>query len=63
VRFGNGDVTAFEVAGLDACTVEATGGADPYRAPTGAMASHLTCASSNFSFDRPLTVKWTLRYK
>jgi hypothetical protein len=63
VRFGQGDVSAFEVSGLDACTVESTHGADPYRAPEGPMASHVSCASTDFRFDRPLTIKWTLRYR
>jgi hypothetical protein len=63
VRFGQGDVSAFEVSGLDACTVEATHDAEPYRAPEGPMASHVSCATDNFSFDRPLTIKWTLRYR
>jgi hypothetical protein len=63
VRFGQGDVSAFEVSGLDACTVEATHGVDPYRAPEGPMASHVSCASTDFRFERPLTIKWTLRYR
>jgi hypothetical protein len=63
VRFGRGDVRAFEVSGLDACTVEATHGADPFRAPEGPMSSHVNCASNSFRFDRPLTIKWTLRYR
>jgi hypothetical protein len=63
ISFGQGDVSAFEVSGLDACTVEATHGADPYRAPEGPMASHVSCASTDFRFDRPLTIKWTLRYR
>jgi hypothetical protein len=63
VRFGQGDVSAFEVSGLEACTAEATHGADPYRAPEGPMASHVSCASENFTLDRPLTIKWTLRYR
>jgi hypothetical protein len=63
VRFAKGDVTAFEVSGLDACAVERTGGAAPFRAPAGPMATHLTCATSNFTFDRPLTIKWTLTYR
>jgi hypothetical protein len=63
VRFGQGEVSAFEVSGLDACTVERTNGADPYRAPEGPMASHVTCSSTDFRFDRPLTIKWTLRYR
>jgi hypothetical protein len=63
VSFGQGDVTAFEVSGLDACTVERTDGAAPYRAPEGPMASHVSCASTGFRFDRPLTIEWTLRYR
>jgi hypothetical protein len=63
VRFGQGDVSAFEVSGLDACTVERTNGAEPYRAPEGPMATHVTCASTDFRFERPLTIKWTLRYR
>ena len=63
VRFGEGDVSAFEVSGLDACTVERTNGAEPYRAPEGPMASHVSCASTDFRFERPLTIKWTLRYR
>jgi hypothetical protein len=63
VRFGSGEVSAFEVSGLDACTVERTNGAEPFRAPTGPMASHVTCASNHFSFDRPMTITWTLRYQ
>jgi hypothetical protein len=63
VRFGQGDVSAFEVSGLAGCTAEATHGADPYRAPEGAMASHVSCATENFTLDRPLTIKWTLRYR
>jgi len=43
--------------------IEATRGADPFRAPEGPMASHVSCASNSFRFDRPLTIKWTLRYR
>ncbi|MFL6675190.1 MAG: hypothetical protein ACJ8LG_18105 [Massilia sp.] len=63
VRFAEGDVTAFEVSGLDACEVERTNGAEPYRSPAGAMKTHVTCASTNFTFAQPLTIKWTLRYR
>jgi hypothetical protein len=63
VRFGQGDVSAFEVSGLDACAAERTNGADPYRAPEGPMASHVSCATENVTLDRPLTIKWTLRYR
>ncbi len=63
VRFGSGDVSAFEVSGLAACTADATNGAEPYRAPEGPMASHVSCATDNFTLDRPLTIRWTLRYR
>jgi hypothetical protein len=63
VRFAEGDVTAFEVAGLDACEVEQTNGAEPYRSPAGPMRTHVTCATTNFTFASPLTIKWTLRYR
>jgi hypothetical protein len=63
VRFAEGDVTAFEVAGLDSCEVERTNGAEPFRSPAGPMKTHVTCATSNFTFDHPLTIKWTLRYR
>jgi hypothetical protein len=63
VRFDEGDVTAFEVAGLDACEVERTRGAEPYRSPSGPMRTHVTCATTNFTFASPLTIKWTLHYR
>jgi hypothetical protein len=63
VRFATGDVTAFEVAGLDACEVESTMGAEPYRSPAGPMRTHVSCAKTNFTFASPLTIKWTLRYR
>ena len=63
VRFHEGDVSAFEVSGLDACTVARTDGADPFRAPAGAMRSLVTCGSRDFSFSKPMTIKWTLRYR
>jgi hypothetical protein len=63
VRFNEGDVTSFEVSGLDACTAAPTGGAEPFRAPAGAMRSHVSCASENFSFTKPLSITWTLRYR
>ncbi len=63
VRFNEGDVTGFEVSGLDACAVAKTDGAEPYRAPAGAMRSLVSCDSKAFSFSKPLTIKWTLRYR
>ncbi|MDB5745541.1 MAG: hypothetical protein JWP72_389 [Massilia sp.] len=63
VRFASGDVTAFEVEGLDSCEVEETRGAEPFRSPAGAMKTHVSCETKNFTFAKPLTIKWTLRYR
>ena len=63
VSFAEGSVTGFEVSGLDACAVVPTGGADTFKAPAGAMKTVVTCASKNFSFAKPLTIKWTIRYR
>jgi hypothetical protein len=63
VRFSDGDVTGFEVTGLDACAVSRTEGAEPFRAPAGAMRSLVECSNGSFSFDKPLTIKWTLKYR
>ncbi|MEV4783538.1 hypothetical protein [Burkholderia sp. LMU1-1-1.1] len=63
VSFAQGDATSFEVEGLDACTVAPTNGAEPFRSPAGAMRSHVSCATTNFTFARPLTIRWTLKYR
>ncbi len=64
VRFGQGSVTGFEVSGLAGCTLHNTGGSDPlHKAPDAPMLSHVSCASPAFSFERPLTVKWVIRYR
>jgi len=63
VRFAEGSVTGFEVSGLDACEVMPTNGADDYKAPAGPMKTRVACASKNFSFTKPLTIKWTMRYR
>lgn len=63
VRFGDGDVTAFEVVGLDACVAEKTAGKEPFKANYGAMKTHIICTSKDFTLAAPLTVKWTIRYR
>ena len=63
VHFGEGDVTAFEVAGLDGCVAEKTEGKEPFKAPYGAMKTHVSCTSKDFTLSGPLTVKWTMRYR
>ncbi|MES2152350.1 MAG: hypothetical protein V4508_21430 [Pseudomonadota bacterium] len=62
VRFADGDVSAFTVSGLAACSAEATLGKEPFKAPYGPMQTHVSCASKDFLFDAPLTVKWVIQY-
>jgi hypothetical protein len=63
VRFGTGAVIAFEVEGLSMCKAEDTAGNDLYKSTTGAMRTHVTCASEAFRLQQPLTVKWVIRYR
>lgn len=63
VRFAEGDVRTFTVSGLRACEVAPTDGAEPYKAPYGAMKSHVSCASTDFVLDKPLVVQWVIAYQ
>ena len=63
VRFGEGSVTGFEVTGLASCTLQATNGSDLHKAPDAPMLSHVSCASPAFSFERPLVIKWVVKYR
>ena len=63
VSFGDGSVTGFEVSGLDACQVTPTNGAEPYKSPAGAMKTLVACTSKDFTFSKPLTIQWTIRYQ
>lgn len=63
VRFGQGSVTGFEVSGLAACTLQPAGGSVLHKAPDAPMLSHVSCATPAFSFDRPLVVKWVVKYR
>jgi hypothetical protein len=63
VRFGQGDVTRFTVKGAGACTAEAVDGRQPYRAPTGALATRVACATGPMRLERPHEVRWTLEYR
>lgn len=62
IRFAEGDVTDFEVAGLKTCQVEKTQGDDLYQSPTGPMKTHVSCSLDHFEMKKPLTIKWTVRY-
>jgi hypothetical protein len=62
VRFQDGAVRSFAVAGLQGCGAQATDGNPDYRAPYGPMATVVSCRSGAFTFDKPLTISWTIRY-
>lgn len=63
IRFGHGDVTDFSVTGLARCEVEPAPDDAPFRSPFGPMKSHVTCASDDFTLQKPLTISWTIRYQ
>ncbi len=62
VRFKDGAVQAFEVAGLAACKAEPANGSADWRAPYGQMQTVVSCESGAFSMREPLVVSWTIRY-
>jgi hypothetical protein len=62
-RYASGDVTGFEVEGLQDCVVADVSADVNYNSPGGAMKTSVRCSSPAFSFSQPLTVKWLLRYK
>ncbi len=62
-RFASGNVTQFQVTGLDACQIEKTGGSNLYQAPSGAMKSHVTCTSRNFTMKDPMIITWIIKYQ
>lgn len=62
VRFKEGAVQAFEVAGLASCKAEPANGSLEWRAPYGQMQTVVSCASGAFSMREPLVVSWTIRY-
>jgi hypothetical protein len=63
VNFKDGAVRSFTVNGLQSCQAAPTNGSALYQAPYGPMASVVSCASSAFRMDKPLTISWTIRYQ
>jgi hypothetical protein len=61
VRFGQGAVRSFSVAGLDGCTVEPVA-REPYQTPDGARSSRVACASGPRVLTAPFELSWTLTY-
>ncbi|WP_394821237.1 hypothetical protein [Pendulispora albinea] len=63
VTFATGDVTDFEVRGLDACTVKSVETDSVYQTPTGASQTKVVCETGAKVLDRPLTITWVLTYR
>jgi hypothetical protein len=63
VRFGEGAVTEFIVEGLQSCSAQPAPADSIYKASHGPMKTVVRCHSSDVSFERPLTITWTLIYR
>lgn len=63
VSFGKGDVYAFDVEGLSIVATEEVGDNPDYHSPSGAMLVRVMCRKDKFVFDRPLTIKWSIKYR
>ncbi|MBV8667116.1 MAG: hypothetical protein JO269_11590 [Burkholderiaceae bacterium] len=63
IHFGQGEVTDFEVGGLQTCRVEKTLGSATYQSPDGPMKTHVTCTTGPFKMQEPLVIKWVIKYR
>jgi hypothetical protein len=63
IAFRDGAVRAFAVDGLASCSAADVAGNEAYRAPYGPMATLATCRTGAFTFDKPLKIRWTIRYQ
>jgi hypothetical protein len=61
--FASGDVSGFDVEGLDSCTVTEVSTNTSYYTPNGAMKSAIRCSTGNVTISQPQTIKWVLKYK
>jgi len=61
--YATGDVTSFEVSGLDTCTVKEVGTDPVYQTPTGSLQSSVVCATGPTTLEQPLTIQWVLKYR
>ncbi|ATB38584.1 hypothetical protein CYFUS_004019 [Cystobacter fuscus] len=60
--YASGDVYAFEVEGLQDCTVADVRGDADYNTPGGALQTSIRCSTPAQTFSTPLTIKWMLKY-
>ncbi|KQX97012.1 hypothetical protein ASD28_18255 [Massilia sp. Root133] len=63
IAFRDGAVRTFAVDGLASCSAADVTGSEAYRAPYGPMATLATCRTGAFTFDKPLRIRWTIRYQ
>lgn len=61
--YADGDVTGFEIEGLQDCTVADVSADTNYNTPGGALKTSIRCSLPAFSFEQPLTIKWVLKYR
>lgn len=63
VTFGQGDVKAYSVSGLQQCAAAPTNGSKDFMAPYGPMKTLVTCSTGKLTMNAPLTIKWTIKYQ
>ena len=61
VDYAAGEVSGFKADGFDSCSVENGPGA-PYQAPSGPMASRVTCTKAGSTMTSPTSLGWTVSY-
>jgi hypothetical protein len=63
VVFDEGLATRFTVTGLTNCRADKTNDDHEFKSPNGAMKTHVYCNTGDFNMNRPMTIKWVLRYR
>ncbi|MDR3005424.1 MAG: hypothetical protein LBV14_14480 [Acidovorax sp.] len=61
-RFDRGDVSGFELQGLDHCVLADVSQDQSYHTPSGALKTSVRCSASPKTVDGPFTIQWVLNY-
>ena len=61
--YGSGDVTSFEVSGLQTCSAVDVSTNTDYNTPNGPLKTSVRCSSPAQVLEKPLTIKWVLTYR
>jgi hypothetical protein len=61
--YASGDVTSFEVTGLETCVTADVSTDANYYTPTGPLQTTIRCSSPAQVVDKPFTIKWVLTYR